>query len=319
MSSFKLPTLLISSLAITGCSSLNSAPYSFAPPPVAMTSTQSVSENEAKKLSTIAAPGGLETSSAKKVRESRNAYIEQYNNWLTSNFERNPKGGILLIDKFIKQYEIAFRETANGRQVFELPSLAAAIGGVAATAFGGNPDAVLFGGAVSSTLGAGNKYYAPQAKAEMYADALNALICLRQVADGGKAKNVADTIGPLMLAENNAGLVSKMSDLELDEKMYRSIENGVLGVRTVLSHRLLSAGQFTDASALADQFKTAVLAELEAAQAAKEAADAIQKLENDGIVSGQEMALLIQNRQLLDSGLDGFQAQLKICVLRAKA
>lgn len=291
-------TILLASILLSGCAH-RASPYSFAPPNVPML----------KQVEVV-----------KQKQGEPGTQIVTYN---LESFEHNSVGAIELVTKFISAYDLAYRETANGRQVYQLPSMVGAIGGVVATAFGGNPDAVLFGGAVGSVAAAGNNYYAPQSKAEMYADAINALICLRQVADGGKAKNVADTIDQVKEFAAIAAQSADMSETELDGKIYRSIENGVLGIRTTLSHRLLSAGQFTDASALADQYKTLVEAQLKAAQEAEDAADELRtarsSAKNAGASDSEKLSAYEASEDLQDKLLDELQAETKICALRAKA
>ncbi|GAB5481256.1 MAG: hypothetical protein Pars92KO_10130 [Parasphingorhabdus sp.] len=183
----------------------------------------------------------------------------------------DPKGAVALVDVYMTAYDNAYRENANGRQAFEVPSLIATIGGVTAAAFGGNPDAVIFGGAVNSTLGAGNSYYAPQSKASMYADAFGALLCLRKIAIGEKAADISSSIREQKIFFPNTDFDAQQA--EFDRKIYNAIEGGVYDIRTILSQRLLSAGSFTDASNIASDYKKALEEQIKQeakAEAAKE-------------------------------------------------
>lgn len=163
---------------------------------------------------------------------------------------------VAIVDLHIEKYETAQTDNANARQAFEVPAIVALIGGVAATAFGGARDGVLVAGTANSSFRAGNSYFAPQAKAGMFANAISALYCIRQVARGPVASSI----------ENNASLMSSDGEAVI----HKEVLAGVLQVRSALASRLSAAGGYSAASGIAAEYEQSIKSQNVAAQSATE-------------------------------------------------
>lgn len=161
-----------------------------------------------------------------------------------------------IVDLHIEKYGTAQTDNANARQAFEVPAIVALIGGVAATAFGGARDGVLVAGTANSSFRAGNGYFAPQAKAGMFANAISALYCIRQVARGPVASSIHD----------NASLMTSDDEAVI----HREVLAGVLQIRSALASRLSAAGGYSAASGIAAEYEQSIRSQNVAAQAATE-------------------------------------------------
>lgn len=93
-------------------------------------------------------------------------------------------GALVLIDNYRQVYACAASEAANGRQIFQLPSLLAAVAAGVGPTFGLDND-----GAIAALTGAAvydraNTYFSPKEKAEMLTAARDAVNCVGAAAVG---------------------------------------------------------------------------------------------------------------------------------------
>jgi hypothetical protein len=203
-----------------------------------------------------------------------------------------------VVQAYVRSYSAAQKQNADARQVFELPPLIAAIGGVAATAFGGGPDGVLVAGTATAAFRSGNAYYAPKSKAGIYGDAIDALTCIGQIAIGAKPYE-------LSLAMQRAERRESV-----DETLAHDlIVNGVRTVEQRLTDRLSNAGSLTDAAGIAAEFEKSIKAEQEAKDKGKAA--------NGMLAAGLEPDRAAQDAAFAE--LTQMQEQIQQCTLRAKA
>ena len=139
-------------LLLSGCST-----FSFAPPPV---------ETE-RKL----------------TRQDRN-FCEFVADDGAEMISRDVDGALTLINQFLVSYRCATHQAADGRQIFEVPSLLALAVAAVGPEFGltGNGRLAAASGAALYTQS--NSYYAPREKATILDSALDAVVCIKTEAVG---------------------------------------------------------------------------------------------------------------------------------------
>lgn len=213
--------------------------------------------------------------------------------------------GIADVDAFIVKYRVYARSAANGRQFFEVPAFVAALGAVTATAFGAGPDVTLGSGAAGALLGGGKAYYAPKTKAEIYASAYGALMCIQQVALG--VKPFADAPANDL---RNAFVRAQQGD---HTALYYLVRNAALSVERILMARLSNVGSLADAEGIAAQYQKIVKEKLDNEKAAHAQAASLNA----------RMALGFDGTAITDAEDDfakikAMQPDLQLCVLRAK-
>lgn len=93
-------------------------------------------------------------------------------------------GSINLINNYIRAYRCAAHEAADGRQIFEVPSMLALLVAGVGPSLGLSPDAALAATAGSAFYARGNSYYAPKEKAAVLDSALDAVLCAKAAAVG---------------------------------------------------------------------------------------------------------------------------------------
>jgi hypothetical protein len=165
-------------------------------------------------------------------------------------------GANQLIDNFLISYRCAAREVANGRQYFEAPSLAVALGGATAAAFNAPVAVAIATGAAVAGLNSGKAYYAPREKAPILAASVDALTCIKSEAVGlenygtsviGKAAEVDPKKGldgngaPLASAEGTSGATVAVT---ASRQYFTLVEAALLSVENIAAQRLGSVGGF---------------------------------------------------------------------------
>lgn len=93
-------------------------------------------------------------------------------------------GALRLIDNYILTYRCQRDRAAEGRQFFEVPAFLGMAGAATAAALGAGPIVAIAAGAASATLDHTKQYYAPQQKAKVFADGLQAMLCIQGEAVG---------------------------------------------------------------------------------------------------------------------------------------
>ncbi|WP_180147681.1 hypothetical protein [Sphingomonas sp. R-74633] len=94
------------------------------------------------------------------------------------------EGSVQLINNYIRAYRCAAHEAADGRQIFEVPSMLGLFVAGVGPALGLSPDAALAASAGAAIYGRGNSYYAPKEKAAVLDSALDAVLCVKAAAVG---------------------------------------------------------------------------------------------------------------------------------------
>lgn len=92
---------------------------------------------------------------------------------------RNIDSASRLIDNFLLAYRCAQREAADGRQIFEIPSMIALAAAALGQTWGLSQDGAVGLAAYAALLGRGNSYYAPKEKAAMLNFAIDAVLCVK--------------------------------------------------------------------------------------------------------------------------------------------
>jgi hypothetical protein len=165
-------------------------------------------------------------------------------------------GANQLIDNFLISYRCAAREVANGRQYFEAPALAVALGGATAAAFNAPVAVAIATGAAVAGLNSGKAYFAPREKAPILAASVDALTCIKSEAVGlenygtsviGKAAEVDPKKGldgngaPLVAAEGTSGATVAVT---ASRQYFTLVEAALLSVENIAAQRLGSVGGF---------------------------------------------------------------------------
>ncbi|HEX2764427.1 MAG TPA: hypothetical protein VHM92_11395 [Allosphingosinicella sp.] len=209
-----------------------------------------------------------------------------------------------LIDNFIDAYRCARSSAANGRQIFEVPSFLALVGGATAAALGAGRDVAILTGAANSALTGGKAYYVPQEKADIFDHALDALLCIKTQSVGVDAF----TIGKKAEKQRAEAAAAETSgdggsvNIPYDEQYYVMIEAALLSVERVLAQQLSESGKFDPAG---------IVAQIE--KLSKEAADA----RGEGTDEAGK-SLDRSGDQYAQVQLKVLKAELDKCVVRAK-
>lgn len=91
---------------------------------------------------------------------------------------------LALISNYLYTYRCARDRAADGRQLFELPGFLGTAAAGTAVALGAGPTVAIVAGASSATLDHSKQYFAPQAKAQVFNDAVQAMLCIQSEAVG---------------------------------------------------------------------------------------------------------------------------------------
>lgn len=213
--------------------------------------------------------------------------------------DENLVGSIQLVDAFIEKYRERANGAGNGRQLFDVPAIGAAIGAVTAAAFGAGTDVTIAAGAVGALTSAGKTYYDPNAKAEIYSDGLNALFCIQ---------NVALELQPFSENTNAVQRLNLENDLD-DVRIFTAIKNAVLTVEENVRSRLKNTGATPDVESLTAELQAIVDKRNEAEDAAEDTANAMRNARVR--VSAEDQQNLEKVRALIP--------KLEACAIRAKA
>lgn len=149
---------------------------------------------------------------------------------------RDVDGALTLINQFLVSYRCATHQAADGRQIFEVPSLLALAVAAVGPEFGLTGDGRLAAASGAAVYGQANSYYAPQEKATILDSALDAVVCIKTEAVGvgfldTRAK--ADQNNEIAQLSNAIGLAQE-DEMELENKV-ASIENELATKTGVLS------------------------------------------------------------------------------------
>ena len=155
-------------------------------------------------------------------------------------------GAQALIDNFTYVYRCSRNRAADGRQIFEVPSLLVQVGAATALAFGAPGGIAIGGGAATGTLAAGNKYWSPQQKADFYNKALLAVMCIKNESlglDPVKLDVVSMTQnqGRVALFANAGGSTVGVT---ASQRYFGLIQTNLFAVESVLEQRLSKTGTF---------------------------------------------------------------------------
>jgi hypothetical protein len=181
--------------------------------------------------------------------------------------------GLDLLDRYIEEYRKEGQALANGRQAFDVTGILSGIGGATAVALGANTDVAIGTGALSALAATGKSYYAPNARADAYFDAVSALMCMQQEGIGLDRQFV-----PAQNTASKAGHGSDEEKLVVSEqkRAFLLFKNGALNVENVLRERLSEKGTVTNAESIAALVKQ-YQKQIEEARKARSGEDSTQK------------------------------------------
>jgi len=222
----------------------------------------------------------------------------------------NVTGALQIVDNYRLAYNCAFRDLANGRQAFEVPSALALAGGATAAALGAGADVAIATGATSSVFNRGNSYYDPKNKAQIVAAALDAVICIKREASGvgGEVKGGVQPMTKLA-ALRGGGAV----DLNPELQYFQLVTANLQTVHAILGERLMSVGSFSP-SAIADDIR-----KLSEELAKAEDAATQMAVENDLMSLGLDSKNGLNAAVTSQISLKELAPKLELCTLRAKA
>lgn len=252
-------------------------------------------------------------------------------------YKRDPKvpighdvaGTLALIDNFVLSYRCAAHSSANGRQIFEVPTLLTAAGAATAVAFGAGADVAIAGGAATALLGAGKGYYSPQEKAAIFDSALDALLCIKTEA----VAIDAFTVGAIAATETQTGAqvtatlaATRVSPpggvaVSAEERYFQAVQAALLSVERVLATRLSRVGRFDTAGVIAE-IKLLEEESKPTDTVTANAGAAAQSLTGGGTTSGAVRSAItgLSQSAVAETIIDlaVFQPKLQQCVVRAK-
>lgn len=178
--------------------------------------------------------------------------------------------GLNLLDRYTTEYRNAAAGIANGRQLFDVPAMVALVGGTTAAALGANADVAIGTGAVSALASSARQYYAPDDRADIYYDAVEAFSCIRRETlgisikttdakmqlsgarifiDGAKRRDgaVAADIA------NAQTFIYTLNELIIDRETqaYGMLYDAILSVENKARQRLSTKGSIADATTIA--------------------------------------------------------------------
>ncbi|WP_174274885.1 hypothetical protein [Sphingomonas bacterium] len=164
-----------------------------------------------------------------------------------------------LIDNFLYAYRCAEHHVANGRQHFEVPAMAIAIGGAAAMAAGAPAGVAIGTGAATAGLNGFKGYYAPKDKLPILAASVDALVCIKNQSVGVDAygTTLLDKTTPpqgargAVRADPGSGTAVAIKAVD---QYYELIVSALLSVENVAAQRLSSAGGYSP-DAIITEFK----------------------------------------------------------------
>jgi hypothetical protein len=233
-------------------------------------------------------------------------------------------GSQKLIDNFIYTYRCRAHSAANGRQGFEIPSLLIAAGSATALALGAPSEVAIGGGAATSVLSTGKNYYAPQAKAEIFDSALDALLCIKNESNGIDAISI-DTISTAEKGGAKGGQAKRnnLITISADERYYSAISAALLSVERVLARRLSVVGTFDPSGVVAEIKALTAEEEKVETESIKSAMGQANALLSDGSRGDNGAKLAAQSTTAAKVAqtivkLDTLQPKLQQCVVRAK-
>lgn len=188
-------------------------------------------------------------------------------------------GAQSLIDNFTYVYRCSRNRAADGRQIFEVPSLLIQIGAAAALAFGAPKEVAIGGGAAAGTLAAGNKYWSPQQKADFYNKALLAVMCIKNESLGLDPVKL-DTVSVAQDQNRKAAFLAvgggggNTVGVTASQRYFGLIQTNLFAVESVLEQRLSKAGTFDPEGVVAqiEKIKDDIDAKKQQAQASAPAA-----------------------------------------------
>ena len=219
-------------------------------------------------------------------------------------------GALQIVDNYRLAYNCAFRNLANGRQGFEVPSALALAGGATAAALGVGPDVAIATGAASAIFNRGNGYYAPKDKAQIVAAALDAVICIKREASGvgGEVKNGVQPMTKLAAVVGGGSV-----DLDPELQYFQLVTANLQTVHAILGERLMSVGSFSP-SAIADDIRK-LSDELAKAESSATQTAVQNNLLSLGLTSGTGLDAAVSSQLSLKE----LAPKLELCTLRAKA
>jgi hypothetical protein len=237
-------------LALSGC-----ATTSFAPPQVRMDHEVRATNNQTF-FNAICTPSNL------------NSY---------PRIDRDTEGALLLISNFVLTYRCQADRAAEGRQFFEVPGFLATAGGAVAAALGAGTNVAIGAGATGAILSQGKSYYAPQDKAVVLNDGVEALLCIQNEAVGIdaytlKALSNAQAATGVGSAGPPAPTMTGMTDnikipapegpeiyVSAERQYFEMVRTALIAVERIVAQRLSNSGKPFDTAG--------VIAELEKAKA----------------------------------------------------
>jgi hypothetical protein len=264
-------------ISLTGC-----ATVSFAPPKV----------DTNKAIDRNAAGGCLQAGRA------RGASIVQ-----------DVAGATALIDNVVLAYRCAAHEAADGRQIFEVPSLLSLVAAAMGPTFGLTNDGRIAAAVSAAVLGKANAYYAPKEKAHIIDAALDAALCVQTNAVGVP---FFDTTRQIPAVPAGTGAPSGSVEVSTQLQYFQTVSAALYSIERILAKRLSDTGTAFDASSLQ--------AEIEKLKATKDAQeDKLKTLAQTPPVPGAPGAAGNQpDNGVVQVQIELLQTNLQQCVVRAK-
>ena len=236
-------------------------------------------------------------------------------------------GAQSLIDNFTYVYRCSRNRAADGRQIFQVPSLLIQIGAATALAFGAPKEVAIGGGAASAALAAGNTYWTPQQKADFYNKALLAVMCIKNESlglDPVKLETVSmaqDQTRKAMVAAAGGGSTVGVT---ASQRYFGLIQTNLFAVESVLEQRLSKAGTFDPEGVVAqiEKIKDDIAAKKQQAQASAPATATALVTARAGagarsLTAGEAAEAASLEQTLID--IETLGPRLQQCVMVAKA
>lgn len=210
--------------------------------------------------------------------------------------EKTLDAGLNILSQATKDYSTAANELADGRQLFDVPLLLAAIGGATAVALGANADVAIGVGAVSALSTSGKTYYQPTERAAVYTDAVSAFACMQRETIG-----LNENWGPQKMKQLTTS--SKELTLSNERRAFELLMSAIYEVEGTVRTRLSQKGSIMDAASIA-ALVGVYQAQIDEAAGKKDSA------------TPSELVALGTNEYLID--LEALAPKLSMCALQAR-
>lgn len=228
----------------------------------------------------------------------------------------NVVGAIELTDNFVRAYRCASHEAADGRQIFEVPSMLALVTAAIGPSFGLDDDGRIAAAASAALYGRANSYFAPKEKAKLLDTALDAVLCVKTESvkvSFFDTTRKPDSGTPALTIRRTVANGGK-AEIDVPRQYFEMVSAALFSVERILAQRLRDAGAM-DTAGIASQFADFA----KQAEEAKAKKARLLNIDNngDGMLTFADRTPEV-NSQMIELDIEELQPRLQTCIVRAK-